>query len=82
VGKGAAYRAWKRLPKNNGYLKTILEALEKHKKMEQWKRENGRFIPNPATWLNQRRFEDEIEDQMKNPSEDEFIRRMRERGYE
>ena len=23
--------------------------------------ENGRFIPNPATWLNQGRWEDEVQ---------------------
>ena len=27
---------------------------------DQWNRDNGQFIPHPATWLNQRRWEDEL----------------------
>ena len=27
-----------------------------------WRRENGRFIPNPSTWLNQKRWQDDIRD--------------------
>jgi hypothetical protein len=29
---------------------------------DQWQRENGRFIPNPATWINQGRWDDEYEE--------------------
>jgi hypothetical protein len=32
-----------------------------HVASEQWRRDDGRFIPHPATWLNQRRWEDEAE---------------------
>lgn len=39
---------------------TILAALEKHKKSEDWKKDAGKFIPYPATWLNGRRWEDEL----------------------
>lgn len=37
----------------------ILTALELHKKTAQWK--DRQFIPHPASWLNARRWEDEIE---------------------
>ena len=30
------------------------------KQTEQWKKDNGKFIPYPATWLNQERWTDEI----------------------
>ena len=40
-------------------LSVILGALGRQLSCEQWQRENGRFIPLPATWLNQRRWEDE-----------------------
>ena len=37
----------------------ILTALNWQKKSEQWLKDNGQFIPYPATYLNQRRWEDE-----------------------
>jgi predicted phage replisome organizer len=45
--------------KPNEELQTkILEALEKFKKTEQW--QDKQFIPHPTTWLNQKRWEDEV----------------------
>lgn len=38
----------------------ILKALEMVKQTEQWEKDNGKFIPYPATWLNQERWTDEI----------------------
>jgi hypothetical protein len=58
VGKGDAYRSWKRAKRPA--LEVVLAALTKQSDSEQWKRDNGRFIPNPGTWLNQCRWEDEI----------------------
>ena len=40
-------------------LDKMLGAIESQKKSEQWQKDNGKFIPMPATWLNQRRWEDE-----------------------
>lgn len=59
VGKGAALKAWAKIsaPCNTLYL--ILEALKWQKASEQWTRDNGQYIPHPATYLNQRRWEDE-----------------------
>lgn len=37
-----------------------MQAIAKAKASEQWNREGGRFIPNPTTWLNQGRWDDEI----------------------
>jgi hypothetical protein len=45
----------------NGNLDTILAALERQKKSDQWVKDDGKFIPFPATWLNQRRWEDEVQ---------------------
>lgn len=42
----------------------ILKSLDKFKKTEQWK--NKQYIPLPITWLNQKRWEDEIEEQNSN----------------
>lgn len=60
VGKQAAYRTWSRLKPNAELTQTILKAVEYQRSTDQWQKENGRFIPNPATWLNQGRWEDEV----------------------
>lgn len=40
-------------------LGRMLEAIKRERKSEQWTKNNGKFIPMPSTWLNQRRWEDE-----------------------
>jgi hypothetical protein len=55
VGKHAARRAWQTHARTTP-LETILTALAAQ--AEWLGREGGKFIPNPATWLNQRRWED------------------------
>lgn len=57
-GKGAAEKAFSKLPAS--LLPKLLDAIELQKQSIQWQKENGQFIPNPATWLNQRRWEDEL----------------------
>ena len=39
----------------------MLVAIDKGKSSKQWNKENGQYIPNPSTWLNQKRWEDELE---------------------
>ena len=56
IGKGAAYKSWGKLKPP---LRDCLLALKWQKKSDQWTKDQGRFIPHPATWLNQRRWEDE-----------------------
>ena len=61
VGKGDARKAWDKLnlTANSALVDVIFAALEKQKGWDQWQREGGRYIPHPATWLNQQRWEDE-----------------------
>lgn len=58
VGKKAAQTSWKRLKPDAELFERIMEAVTTAKTSEQWNREGGRFIPNPATWLNQGRWDD------------------------
>lgn len=58
IGKRAAMTAWARL-KVNGSFDKVLAAVEQQKRSEQWMRDGGQFIPHPATWLNQGRWDDE-----------------------
>lgn len=54
-----ALKAWRKLEPDAYLLDEILAAVERDKQSEQWKQDNGQFIPYPATWINQRRWEDE-----------------------
>ena len=61
VGKKAALSAWKKLKPNAALRTKIMESLETQKASDQWRRENGRYIPNPSTWLNQGRWDDQLD---------------------
>lgn len=61
-GKGAAEKSWEKIKPNEDLFNGIMDALRKNiQNNPNWKTENGRFIPNPATWLNQKRWEDSTE---------------------
>ena len=62
VGKKAAWTAWKKVKPDAELFDKIMTAIGKARVTEQWTRENGRFIPNPTTWLNQGRWDDEYEE--------------------
>ena len=57
VAKPAAERAWKKIKADEKLFMIILAAITVHKESPSWN--ENRFIPHPATWLNQKRWEDE-----------------------
>ena len=59
VGKDAARKAWAKIKQKTEVLKEIHDSLAWQITSDQWKRDNGQFIPNPATYLNQGRWQDE-----------------------
>ena len=61
VAKQKAVAAWYKadIPVT---LNELLAILEKHKATEQWTKDGGSFIPHPATWINGRRWEDDVAD--------------------
>jgi hypothetical protein len=61
VGKLAARKVWTRLRPDAALTDRIIAGVERYAQTDQWQRDAGRYIPNPATFLNQRRWEDEIE---------------------
>jgi hypothetical protein len=61
IGKGAALRAWQKITSPRRTLQAIVAALQWQVLTEQWTRDGGRFIPHPATYLNQTRWLDEPE---------------------
>lgn len=58
VGKEAARKAFSRLNMTNELLSQMLSAIKQQCASPQWTKDNGQYIPNPATWLNQGRWED------------------------
>jgi hypothetical protein len=61
--KRKAFEAWKKLKPDEGLLREILDAIESQKRTRQWQKDDGDRIPYPATWLNERRWEDEVSGQ-------------------
>lgn len=59
VGKQDALRAFARLKVSEDQLAAMLAAIEQQRASPQWAKDGGQYIPNPATWLRQGRWEDE-----------------------
>lgn len=59
TGKGAARKSFYHLKPSVELVGVMLFGIERSKKSDQWRKDNGQYIPNPATWLNQSRWEDE-----------------------
>ena len=58
IGKGAAWKAWQRAKRPETHV--LIDAIVAQSGTEQWRKDGGQYIPHPATWLNQRRWEDEV----------------------
>lgn len=63
TGKQYCEKALAKVLKTGVTIETLLQALEEQKRSKQWTKDGGQYIPNPATWLNQGRWEDELEQQ-------------------
>lgn len=59
IGKDAALKAFMKRKPSADLVSKMITAIEWQKQTDQWTRESGRYIPNPATWINQGRWEDE-----------------------
>ena len=60
VDKQRARKSWAKLKPDGPLVETILRAVKAQASCEQWTRDGGAYIPYPATWLNGRRWEDEL----------------------
>ena len=59
VGKDAARKAFEKRKPDASLLSAMVAAIEVQAASEKWTKDGGQFIPNPATWLNQGRWQDE-----------------------
>ena len=62
-------QARKAFAKADVRLDMLLQALEAQKQTGQWQSDGGRFIPYASTWLNQKRWEDDLPAQPENNTE-------------
>lgn len=60
VGKQDALKKWNAIKPDDDLFDKIIKAVETQKKGEGWKKENGRYIPYPTTWLNRGDWDNEI----------------------
>lgn len=59
VNKKGCFTSFKRIKNLKNELPLILDAVERFKNSKQWQKDNGQFIPNPQTFINQERWKDE-----------------------
>nr|WP_249121959.1 hypothetical protein [Pseudomonas juntendi] len=60
VGKAKAEKAWLKLKVGEDLFDLIGAALAAWSKSHDWTKDGGQFIPHAATWLNGKRWEDEL----------------------
>ena len=68
VGKGSAQKVFDRLQVDRPLLEEMLCKIEQAKRSHQW--QDMQYIPYPATWLNGRRWEDELPAENKRPAKE------------
>ena len=59
VGKDDARKAWRTRKPDATLLETMLEALQWQRTSASWTKDGGEYIPHPATYLRQGRWQDE-----------------------
>lgn len=55
-----AQKVWRQLHPKNGLAEKIIAAVESAKTSQDWKRDNGKWIPNPAKYLRRGNWEDDL----------------------
>lgn len=60
VGAAAAARRWQRINPSQDLVRTMLAAIAVQAKTQRWLREEGRAIPDPAKWLRNQGWLDDL----------------------
>lgn len=76
--KQPALTSWNKINPDDELFAVIIEAVNNQRKTDKWQRENGKYIPMPATWLNQRRWEDQTTVVMINQTDEEIEKHKQE----
>jgi len=59
--RAVALKCWQKLKVDEELFTEIMAGLDRLKQSRQWREQDGKFIPMPSTFLNERRWEDEPE---------------------
>lgn len=59
--KEAAKAAWENLAVSDQLYAAIIQAVTLQSQSDQWTKDRGRYIPYPARWLCEHRWEDEVD---------------------
>jgi len=57
--KGQARKQWLKLCPDKPLIEKILQAIDIAKESDDWQKDNGKYIPYPASWLNAEGWENE-----------------------
>jgi hypothetical protein len=57
--KPAARKAFDKVRPDGELLSKMIDSIDRWKRSAQWQENGGQFIPYPASWLNQRKWEDD-----------------------
>lgn len=68
VAEARARKAWAELSPGPELVSEIMAAIERQKLNPTWSTSGGRYVPNAATWLAERRWTDQIPDVCPEPS--------------
>ena len=59
--KADAEKAWEQLNPHIGLVAIMLNKIDEFKQSKEWQKEDGQFVPYPATWLRSKGWESELE---------------------
>ncbi len=65
AGKEAARKAWEKLRPGQHIMQMIADNVKERVEKGEWRKDNQSFILHASTYLNQKRWEDEVVDQQK-----------------
>lgn len=60
AGKFKAFESWQKIAPSAELVARIVRAVEIYRTTPDWVRDDGQFIPHAVTWLNQRRWDDDV----------------------
>lgn len=60
MAKQKAVRAWKKISPDDELMIKIMDGLARWKNEDSWQKEDGKYVPYPDRWLNEKRWEDEL----------------------
>lgn len=81
TAKAKAEQAWLKIAPEAGLFERMKAAIIAQKQSDQWRSDGGKYIPHPATWLNQARWEDEVSPGQKPEVDRDAMRRIWKKSF-